>query len=39
VKSLDVLMKRVREAIEPCLEVEGDLGGPTQFIGVQRVEL
>ncbi|MCX7037884.1 MAG: type II toxin-antitoxin system HicB family antitoxin [Spirochaetes bacterium] len=38
-KSLDVLMKRVREAIELCLEVQGDLGGPTQFIGVQRVEV
>jgi len=34
-KSLDVLMKRIREAIELCLEVEK----PTtnQFIGVQRV--
>lgn len=34
-KSLDVLMKRVREAIELCLEVEE----PTmnEFIGVQRV--
>lgn len=35
-KSLDKLMKRVREAIELCLEVETDV--PTQeFIGVQRV--
>jgi predicted RNase H-like HicB family nuclease len=34
-KSLDVLMKRVKEAIELCLEVEE----PTmnEFIGVQRV--
>jgi predicted RNase H-like HicB family nuclease len=38
-KSLDVLMKRIREAIELCLEVQGDLGCPTQFIGVQRVEV
>ena len=38
-KSLDVLMKRVREAIELCLEVEGDPASPTQFIGVQRVEV
>ncbi len=35
-KSLDKLMKRIREAIELCLEVETDV--PTQeFIGVQRV--
>jgi predicted RNase H-like HicB family nuclease len=34
-KSLDVLMKRVREAIELCLEVEAP--ARTQFVGVQRV--
>ena len=35
-KSLDKLMERIREAIELCLEVEGDV--PTQeFIGVQRI--
>ena len=34
-KSLDVLMKRVKEAIELCLEVEDPI--PTEFIGVQRV--
>jgi predicted RNase H-like HicB family nuclease len=35
-KSLDKLMKRIREAIELCLEVETYL--PTnQFIGVQRI--
>ena len=34
-KSLDILMKRIREAIELCLEVEE----PTtnEFVGVQRV--
>lgn len=34
-KSLDVLVKRIREAIELCLEVEK----PThrEFVGVQRV--
>jgi predicted RNase H-like HicB family nuclease len=36
-KSLDLLMKRVREAIELCLEVEGDSAGASEFIGVQRV--
>jgi predicted RNase H-like HicB family nuclease len=34
-KSLDVLMKRVKEAIELCLEVEEP--ATTQFVGVQRV--
>jgi predicted RNase H-like HicB family nuclease len=36
-KSLDTLMKRIREAIEVCLEVEGDNVEPHEFIGVQRV--
>ncbi len=34
-KSLDILMKRVKEAIELCLEVEEPV--QTEFIGVQRV--
>jgi predicted RNase H-like HicB family nuclease len=34
-KSLDVLMKRVKEAIELCLEVEEPI--TNEFIGVQRV--
>ena len=34
--SLDELMERIREAIELCLEVQGDV--PTQeFIGMQRI--
>jgi len=33
--SLDVLMKRVKEAIQLCLEVEEPV--PTEFIGIQRV--
>jgi len=36
-KSLDTLMKRVREAIELCLEVEGQDVSPYEFVGVQRV--
>ncbi|MGO8703504.1 MAG: type II toxin-antitoxin system HicB family antitoxin [Candidatus Brocadiia bacterium] len=36
-KSLDLLIKRVREAIELCLEVESSR--PTQFIGLQTVEV
>jgi predicted RNase H-like HicB family nuclease len=34
-KSLDVLMRRVKEAIQLCLEVEEPVS--TEFIGVQRV--
>ena len=34
-KSLDVLMKRIKEAIELCLEVEEPVAN--QFVGVQRV--
>jgi predicted RNase H-like HicB family nuclease len=36
-KSLDTLMKRVKEAIELCLEVEGEDVVPAEFVGVQRV--
>ena len=36
-KSLDELMIRVREAIELCLEVEGNEAESLDFIGVQRV--
>ncbi|MEF3169152.1 MAG: type II toxin-antitoxin system HicB family antitoxin [Deltaproteobacteria bacterium] len=31
-KTLDTLMKRIREAIELCLEVEGEEISPQQFI-------
>lgn len=34
-RSLDVLMKRVREAIDLCLEVQEPV--TNEFIGVQRV--
>ena len=36
-RSLDKLMQRIREAIELCLEVEGDTSSNTEFIGVPRV--
>lgn len=38
-KSLDELMERVREAIELCLEVEGEGAEPLDFVGVQRVSV
>jgi len=37
-KSLDVLMmKRIREAVELCLEVRGQGIDSSEFIGVQRI--
>lgn len=36
-KSLDTLMKRIREAIQLCLEVEGEMADRPSFIGVQRI--
>jgi predicted RNase H-like HicB family nuclease len=36
-KSLDVLIKRIKEAIELCLEVEAPVSN--EFIGVQRVAI
>ncbi len=38
-KSLDTLMKRIREVIELCLEDETDHLGSANFIGVQRVRV
>lgn len=35
--SLDELMVRVREAIELCLEVEGESVEPLDFVGVQKI--
>ncbi|HZR67528.1 MAG TPA: type II toxin-antitoxin system HicB family antitoxin [Burkholderiales bacterium] len=36
-KSLDDLMARIREAIELCLEVQGQPVDDLDFVGVQRV--
>jgi len=37
-RSLDTLMKRIREAIGLCLEVRrGDTVPPNEFVGVQRI--
>ncbi len=39
-KSLDDLMERIREAIELCLEVQGDVvAEPLDFVGVQRISV
>ena len=38
-KSLEDLMLRIREAIELCIEVNGDSIGPLDFVGIQRVSV
>ena len=38
-KSLDQVMERIREAIELCLEVQGDELEPLDFVGVQRISI
>lgn len=38
-RSLDELMGRVKEAIQVCLEAEGDDAVALDFIGVQKVTL
>lgn len=38
-KSLDELMERAREAIELCLEVQGEPPDPLDFVGVQRISI
>ena len=38
-KTLDELMKNIKEAIELCLEVEGKEIEPEKFVGVQNVEV
>jgi len=37
--SLDELMAEIREAIELCLEVEGDTPVNLEFVGIQRVTI
>jgi predicted RNase H-like HicB family nuclease len=38
-RSLDELLERVREAIELCIEVEGENIEPLEFVGVQLVNV
>lgn len=38
-KSLDVLMERIRESIELCLEVQGEIPEPLDFVGIQRISV
>ena len=36
-KSMDVLLRRMREVVELCLEVEGEDRESPEFVGVQRI--
>ncbi len=36
-ESLDLLMDRIREAIELCIEVQGVEAPNLEFVGVQRI--
>jgi predicted RNase H-like HicB family nuclease len=36
-RSLDEVVQRIREAIELCLEAEGEPGQSLEFIGIQRI--
>jgi predicted RNase H-like HicB family nuclease len=38
-KTLDTLMKRVREVIGLCLEAENNHTGPLELVGVQQISL
>jgi predicted RNase H-like HicB family nuclease len=38
-KSLDDLMERIREAIELCLEVQGEAPEQLDFVGIQRISV
>ena len=37
--SLDELMTRIREAVEVCLEAQGDSLEPLDFVGVQTIRV
>jgi len=38
-KNLDTLIKRTREAIELCLEVDRNEAGPLELIGIQQISV
>jgi predicted RNase H-like HicB family nuclease len=38
-KSLDTLMKRVREVIELCLQDTNNHAGPLELIGIQQISV
>jgi len=38
-RSLDMLQERIKEAIQLYLEVEKDIPGNLQFVGIQQIEV
>lgn len=38
-RSLDELMERIREAIEVCLEAQGEGLEPLDFVGIQTISV
>jgi predicted RNase H-like HicB family nuclease len=38
-KTLDTLMKRVREAIELCLDVDNSAGTELELVGIQQISV
>ncbi|MEK6833763.1 MAG: type II toxin-antitoxin system HicB family antitoxin [Nanoarchaeota archaeon] len=38
-KSMDELIKRIKEAISLCLDVDGNFNVKSNFIGVQKIEV
>jgi predicted RNase H-like HicB family nuclease len=38
-KTLDTLMKRIREAVELCLESEDGASGSLELVGVQQISI
>ncbi len=38
-RSMDELMKRIREAVQLCLEVKGDNDGEVELIDIQQLQV
>ena len=38
-KTIQEVLKRIKEAIEVCLEADGEEIKPMKFVGIQRVEI
>lgn len=38
-KTIPQLLERIKEAIEVCLEADGEIVRPMKFIGIQKIEI
>ena len=38
-KTIQEVLERIKEAIEVCLESDGEETTPTKFVGIQKVEI